>query len=175
MTEGLPGLPGSPGESGEYGGGAEGRGGAGGHGGSGGKVSHRIEWAFVGLVIVLVVLVAYVIKTTHDVNRNAARIGAAEKKAQMAFAKADQALTTTENLHTQAIVRIYQTDYRLCYRGQVTRAALNLYILADPRHDTRLLPLYDCTPNLTGGVAKRLTPAQTKAFERYVLTAKNPP
>jgi len=78
-------------------------------------------------------------------------------------------------LHARSIQLIYQTDYRLCLRGQVTRAALNLHIANDPKPHTRALPLYDCTPDLHGGTAARLTAKQTRAFEHYVLTAKNPP
>jgi hypothetical protein len=69
----------------------------------------------------------------------------------------------------QAIVLIRHTDYRLCYRSMVTRAAINL----DKTNDELRLPLYDCTPNLDGGAAIRMTPAQTAKFLRYVKSAKN--
>jgi len=38
----------------------------------------------------------------------------------------------------------------------------------------RALPLYNCVPNLDGGAATPLTAAQTKVFEHFILTARDP-
>ena len=71
----------------------------------------------------------------------------------------------------EAIDNARQTEYRLCLRQQVVRAAISL----DSLHDEPHLPLYDCTPNKVGKPATLLTPAQSKAFLHYVRTAKNLP
>lgn len=84
-----------------------------------------------------------------------------------------RALRAENARQDQAIVRARRAEYRLCLRGQVTRAALNIHAARD--HHRLVLPLYDCTPNITGGPAARLSPAQTRAFEHYVQTSKSLP
>lgn len=83
-------------------------------------------------------------------------------------------------LQDKALKAIRLTDYRICHRGQITRAALNLNVAADRKTPTPhtagiTFVLYDCTPNKNGQPAVPLTPAQTKAFEHYVETTKNLP
>lgn len=64
-----------------------------------------------------------------------------------------------------------QANYRICERQMVVRAIVNNHLRED--HSEAIhLPLYDCAPNLTGGEAKPLNAAQTKAFEARV--ARNP-
>jgi hypothetical protein len=84
-------------------------------------------------------------------------------------------ITSLENQHFNLLHQIEQTDYRLCYRQQVTRADFDLYHIADPKRNTRILPLYNCTPNLTGGQAILLTVSETAAFEHWVLVTPNVP
>ena len=153
MTSNREGLPGEPGEQGTdtHGG----HGGAGGHGGMGERVHYRTLIVYVLIItIVLSVGTAIALKKISD---NTDSIKDLEKSDVVILKHADSA-------RDAAIVAIRKTEYRLCIRSQITRVALNL----DKDHDEPTLPLYDCTPDLTGGQAKLLTPKQAEAFTAKV-------
>jgi hypothetical protein len=168
MTElGQPGEPGQPGAPGERGGGEGGHGGAGGRGGHAG-VSHNGK--LIGLLVfVLVVAVGLSIATfiqTSHIDANADAIAALERKDAMQQRQVGVALTLANERQDQQIVNARKAEYRICVRQMVNRAAIDL----DKGGDEVGLPLYDCTPNLTGEPARLLTPAQRAAFEHYVRT-----
>ena len=63
-----------------------------------------------------------------------------------------------------AIDAARRAEYRICVRQQINRAAIDLPHQNDEPH----LPLYDCTPNLKGKPARRLSPAEATALEDHV-------
>lgn len=67
-----------------------------------------------------------------------------------------------------AISAARQAEYRICVRQMVDRAVVDVTKNNDERH----LPIYDCTPNLTGHPARRLTQSETLRWDHYVQTAK---
>jgi hypothetical protein len=156
-TSGEAGQPGQPGEPGYGGGGA---GGTGGRDGRGGRVTYRGIILFV--TVVALTLSIGTLLLVHHVDINAGKIGALQRSDAAQGRAIDAALRKANAQQDQAIVLIRQADYRLCLRQQVTRAAINL----DRDLDEPTLPLYDCTPNLTGGKARPFTPSQTRAFIR---------
>jgi Tfp pilus assembly protein PilX len=159
---GEPGLPGEPGA------GAGGRGGHGGAGGRGGTVKPIEHYKLlIFFVIVTVALSITTIILVVRVEANNDRIARLERDDVTSLKAADAArdaistaLTKANAQQDAAITLIRQTDYRLCVRGQVTRVALNI----DRAHDEPTLPLYDCTPDLKGGQARRLTAAQARVL-----------
>lgn len=120
------------------------------------------------VAIVLSVGTAIVIK---QVSANTDKIARLERLDVMHLQHDDEIARLAIKRQDQAIVLIRKTNYRLCLRGQITRAAINI----DVTRDEPLLPLYNCRPNLIGESAKRLTPKQTKSFESYVSTTPNLP
>lgn len=66
-----------------------------------------------------------------------------------------------------AIASSRHAAYRICVRQMVGRVAVNL----DKDHDERTLPLYDCTPNLFGGAAIRLTAKQSRVYTEQIRRA----
>jgi hypothetical protein len=155
-VSGQPGQPGEPGEPGVHGGGRGGHGGAGGRGGS----ASREKWLEALCLIAFLiagVMSAYAIHVASVADHDAQRITRLERVDVADLHHAD-------DQHERSVQLIRQTDYRLCLRGQVTRAAIN----SDKDHDEPRLALYDCSPDLRGGVAVRLTAAQAAAFERQV-------
>jgi hypothetical protein len=161
--ENREGFPGEPGELGSATQG--GRGGTGGKGGYGEKSHDRVI-----ILLFIIVTVALSIGTAialKHVEANTNRIAQLEKTDVQILQQADRArdaiavaLTKANKRQDQELTLIRETTYRLCLREQVTRAVLN----SDKFSDEPRLPLYDCTPNLTGGVAKLLTSDQAKVF-----------
>jgi len=151
---GEPGLPGQPGESGNVGtGGTGGTGGKGGKGGKGGPSPPHLYSVVVAMLAVAFALsvgtLVLLVRVQHNTNH------VAELTAQ-----------------------VEKATYRVCFRQMVVRVDLNLNIDADNEHLERFagraLPIYNCTPDLTGDAATLLTPTQTKVFENFVQTAPNP-
>ncbi len=60
----------------------------------------------------------------------------------------------------------HRAEYRICQRQMVNRAAIDLPLGNDEPH----LALYDCTPNLKGQPARRLSDSEAQAFEQHVRT-----
>ena len=156
-THGHPGEPGEPGVGGH--------GGHGGHGGAGGTVHYRGLIVFV--MIVTVVLSVGTLILLKRVNDNTVRIATVERLDVQALRAADvardavaTALTKANQQQNTAIRLIREAEYRICVRQQVVRVAIN----QDRYHDEPALPLYDCTPNLTGFPARRLTASQAEKF-----------
>ena len=145
---GLAGLPGQPGIQG-------GHGGQGGKGGRGGSVRHLYPVMMAMLALALVTSLATLVL----------------------YVRVDNNAATERHDRFRADSAIHATDFRLCYRGQVTRAGIDTNIAGDRRHHVpnagRQLPLYDCRPNKTGGVAIRMTDRQAAIFENYVQHAPN--
>ena len=125
---------------------------------------HHFSRLVMFVVIIALVLSVGTAIIALKVQDNADRIGQLEIQDVTTLRKAD---ATTAHL----IYLIYQTDYRLCLRGQVTRAAIDL----DTRHDEPTLPLYNCTPDSHGGKAVLFTPSQRATFLHYVKTGRNLP
>ena len=179
MSVGQPGEPGQPGESGAGGGGTGGHGGTGGAGGAGGSDPHarRLMVTIVFVVVVAVGLSVGTLLIAQDA-RNASSAAEANSDAIRALEQSDnrqtlqneRALHRVDLQHDESLKLIRQTDYRLCVRQQVVRAAINL----DRGHDEPNLKLYDCTPDLTGGVATSATPAQAAALKRAVRNGTAP-
>ena len=70
------------------------------------------------------------------------------------------------NKQQDTLNHIHQAEYRICVRQMVNRASID----AGSGDDEPKLPLYDCTPNLKGVPAHRMTAAEAAAFEQYVKT-----
>ena len=153
MESSRKGLPGEPGEEG-----TDTHGGHGGMGGSGG-MGERIHYRplITYIVIITIALAAGTAIALKKISDNTDSIKDLEKSDVVILKHADSA-------RDAAIAAIRKTEYRLCMRSQVTRVAINI----DKDHDEPTLPLYDCTPDLTGGQAKLLTPKQAEAFKAKV-------
>ena len=158
-SEGQPGEPGQPGQQGQDGGGI---GGKGGMGGRGGRVSYRRLTLFV--IVVATVLSIGTLLLVHHVDTNGDQIRKLEQQNGNRTKLVALALFKANEQQNAAIALIRQAEYRICLRQQVVRAAVN----ADQDHDEPTLPLYDCTPDLTGGQATRLNTKQTAAFAARV-------
>jgi hypothetical protein len=161
---------GEPGQPGVRGGGTGGRGGAGGRGGT----TVGRDWRDAALIFMVLIAIGLSIGTLlliSKVNANTNANAMQERQIDRLQQANIVTLRKADADHVASIKIIYGTDYRLCLRQQIVRAAVDL----DRNHDEPILPLYDCKPDLHGGVATRLTPAQTAAFEQYVRTAKNLP
>jgi hypothetical protein len=159
MTRGELGEAGSPGIGG---------GGEGGRGGRGGTASTR-HWIWVALfaAIVAVGLSVGTLLLANDVRNNNAEITRLQRQ--------DRAIARHENARQDQVdTQAREAEYRICVRQQVTRAFLILDQVDEGRDDVAKLPLYDCRPNLVGGPAKRLTPAERQRFLRSIRTATNP-
>ena len=157
---GEPGEPGEPGETGAHGGGAGGRGGRGGRGARGGVIAVEHHGILIFTMLVAIALSIGTLILLSRVNDQKDQISNLER--------ADVKILKLADANHQASIKlIYETDYRLCLRQQVVRVAIN----QDRDHDEPSLPLYDCTPDLTGGQAKRLTPAQTAKFIEQIKHA----
>lgn len=58
--------------------------------------------------------------------------------------------------------------YRICVRQMQVRAAIILHVDRTPNNRLlRVLPIFDCTPDLKGMPARELTPSDTRAFLRH--------
>lgn len=137
------GEPGKPGEPGEAGTPPGGAGGAGGAGGRGGSL-HDGRFTVVVtffLAVAVVLSIATVVISVNQANLN--------------------------DRQDDAIQAAQRAEYRICVRQMINRAAINL----DKGSDEPRLPLYDCTPNLSGHSARPLTPTQSRALERRVVTS----
>jgi hypothetical protein len=147
--EGEPGLPGEEGTVTQGG-----KGGAGGKGGYGEK-AHEL-WI---IIFVLIVAVALSVGT-----------GIAIKKISDNTARIETNLRSADEQHASTLKLIEQTDYRICVRQMVNRAVLDNFRGTD-KEDTdslRPLPLYDCTPDLSGKLPILLTAEQAKVFRRQI-------
>jgi hypothetical protein len=71
----------------------------------------------------------------------------------------------TDRLQRQ-VVAARRAEYRICTRQMVNRAALDTDLTKD---EGKLLPLYDCSPNLVGRPARRLTDGEASAYRMKVL------
>ena len=151
---GQPGEPGQPGQAPQ-----EGRGGAGGHGGHA-----QYRWAILaGIVMIVALAVGYLILRNY-VDDNTTQIEALQAHDRAQSMAVSRALTLANQNQDRAIVNARLAEFRICVRQQVVRVAINI----DRNADEPTLPIYDCTPNKYGGVARRLTPAETRAYERKV-------
>ena len=128
-------------------------------------------WVLAFTVLVAIGLSIVTIIALRRVQQNSASIRQLEASDNKQAIALIAALDKANDQQDAAIVLIRQTNYRLCVRQQIVRAAINL----DENGDEPRLPLYDCTPDLTGGEAKLLTPAQRKKFLAYVKAGKNLP
>jgi hypothetical protein len=163
---GKPGAPGLPGEPGESGGG---RGGAGGRGGRGGDAPRSAVEHYGLLIFLVIVAVALSVGTLLlliQVQNNADMIHDLEQSNAETFRLSQRAQDSALIEAKQALDAARQAEYRICVRQMINRAVLD----TDRHGDERHLPLYDCTPNLAGNPARRLTPAEMRAFGRKVAS-----
>lgn len=151
-TEGKPGEPGQPGEPGTATqGGAGGHGGTGGRGGEASHIGSRLLGFLVLAAIILAIISGVSLWTAQRVSTNTDRI---------------DRIVRNEVVHaTQAEHAIWATDYRICVRQMQLRAALILHVDFHPdRRLLRSLPIFDCTPDLQGKPARKLTQAEARAY-----------
>jgi hypothetical protein len=62
---------------------------------------------------------------------------------------------------------IYATDYRICIRQMEVRASIIIHVRASNGTLDRFLPIFDCTPDLAGQEARRLSATEEAAYIKH--------